>query len=431
MTNTPNNAFATPKKKLLLTMFFAISLLLMLCLISIVQGCVVKETAQKVTAKILKTAVSQKVIKGPNRGEGGNDNDQIFNSLTISPTDPDVVYVGSEGNGIFKSTDGGKTWRWLRKGLKYQESWYAEVYDMVIDPNDETIIYAALTNGPEPTKGKGARRVTTGGVYKSTDSGKSWEQKNSGLPNAAVTSIALDPNHSGTVFVGLDGQKPSRDAIKNIDIVGGIYKSTDGGKNWKALPIPQRGISNRFTRVLLRGEDPIAFFTSGYKFKEAKPGEPYQPDIEGSLGMIRSRDRGKTWEEINPGKGFISYFDVSSNGTLIYANARDTYKMEKSEDGGGSWQTLTVPVSGPVRISPADSNIILFCQGSAIFKTSDALSSYTSVLQVTGAVNDIEFAPSDPETIYVGSDGLTIHKSVDGGETFNKIANLREYINNQ
>ena len=176
----------------------AATIFLLLGLIIIASGCK-NETVQKIKERV---AGEETLIKGPKRGKSGNDSDNTFRSLTISPSNPDEVYIGSEGNGIFKSTDGGKNWKWLRKGLKNNEGTYAETYDMVIDSENESLIYAAFTSGPELTKKTYSGQVVTGGVYASTDAGNSWKQSNKGLPNSAVTSIALDPVNPKTIYDG-------------------------------------------------------------------------------------------------------------------------------------------------------------------------------------------------------------------------------------
>ena len=74
---------------------------------------------------------------GPGVGAGGNDSDNPFRSLAVHPTDPNTVIVGSEGNGIFKTIDGGASWQWLKSGLQYSVDpgggWcaYPETYEVI------------------------------------------------------------------------------------------------------------------------------------------------------------------------------------------------------------------------------------------------------------------------------------------------------------
>src|SRR5262245_10117609 len=91
-------------------------------------------------------------INGGLKGEPANDQDNVFHSLVIDPTDERVVYVGTEGNGIFKTSDGGLTWTRLRSGLKCTvvHSFYPEIYDLAVNPLAPNTIYAGTVNGPGP-----------------------------------------------------------------------------------------------------------------------------------------------------------------------------------------------------------------------------------------------------------------------------------------
>jgi hypothetical protein len=73
------------------------------------------------------------IISGPS-GPTEVDRDEVFNSLEVDPLDPDIVIVGTERNGMFRSIDGGATWQWVRRGLKHTEHGYPEFYDMLISP---------------------------------------------------------------------------------------------------------------------------------------------------------------------------------------------------------------------------------------------------------------------------------------------------------
>ncbi len=390
-----------------------------------------KDTGVKEPKPVDGTGDQVTLIKGPRPGEGGNDNDQLFNSLTISPTNPDIVYMGSEGNGIFKSIDGGTTWEWLRKGLKHAESWYPEVYDMAIDPSDESIVYAACTSGPEPPEGRDPSKGAIGGLYKSTNGGKSWVQKNSGLPNASVNCIALDPGDPSHLFVGSNGEKPTDTRMQDTEIPGGIFESNNGGDKWAALPIPEKGISNKFIKILARGTGPTSLFTTGLTWKQGGRGQPYQQDFENSLGMIKSSDGGNTWQNISPSDLFVTHFDVSEDASLVYANSPDTYRIEKSEDGGNAWGAISAQANGPIEISPHDNNIVFFCGATQIFKSTDGLSTHAQVFTVPEGIDDIEVSPSNPNVVYVGAKGLIIYKSLDGGASFERIADLRSFIDSQ
>src|SRR3954469_23250326 len=91
-------------------------------------------------------------INGTLKGEAGNDQDNMFHSLAVDPVDENIVYVGTETNGIFKTTDRGLTWVRLRNGLKCTttHTFYPEVYDIAVDPANHNTVYAATVAGPGP-----------------------------------------------------------------------------------------------------------------------------------------------------------------------------------------------------------------------------------------------------------------------------------------
>ena len=118
-------------------------------------------------------------INGPLKGQSGNNRDDVFHSLAIDPADPNTVYVGTEANGIFKTTDRGQTWTRLRTGLKctIAHSFYSQIFDIAIDPANRQTLYASAINGPGPSSPV-TYPSASGGVYKSTDGGATWTQKN-------------------------------------------------------------------------------------------------------------------------------------------------------------------------------------------------------------------------------------------------------------
>ncbi|MFC1651562.1 WD40/YVTN/BNR-like repeat-containing protein [Patescibacteria group bacterium] len=368
-------------------------------------------------------------IKGPKLGESGNDTDNVFNSLVISPTNPNIVYVGSEGNGIFKTTDGGKTWQWLRNGIQHSGGHYPEIYDIAINPLDESIVYAALTNGPAPPENTANTPGAGAGIYKSFDGGENWERKNNGLQNIAANSITISPTDPNTLFAGFDGEEPEYSQVKKVSVPGGIWKSTDAGENWSELTLPDKSKQNRFNRIIIPKEKPNYLFTTGVTWKEISE-KTYGPDPENSVGLIRSQDNGKTWKVINPSDAFIAYFDVANDGKTVYAVPLDVYEVYKSKDSGDTWETIPTSASGVIEVFPQDPNKLLFSRGGPLSLSTDGLKNYSDAVMVKEPVNDIEICVANPKIVYMAESGLIIYKSTDGGKSFKKIANLRKFIDN-
>jgi photosystem II stability/assembly factor-like uncharacterized protein len=138
--------------------------------------------------------------------------------LAISGQDPTTLYAGTFidcdcddfGDGIFKSADAGATWTAVNSGLPGGSVSHGRyVYLTAVDPRNPATLYIGLSSG------EGA------GLYKSIDTGSSWKQLGSGLPDGVyVHSVAIDPRISSTVYLGTDQ---------------GVFRSTDGGENWSPI----------------------------------------------------------------------------------------------------------------------------------------------------------------------------------------------------
>lgn len=156
-------------------------------------------------------------------------NSQSISRVRIHPTNPDIVYVSvlghafgpNEERGVFKTIDGGKTWnKILYKGDK------AGAADLVIDPKNPETIYASIWEVYR-TPYKMWADVGTSGLFKSTDGGATWKEltKNNGMPKGAVGKIgvAVSPVDGNRVWAIIEAND------------GGLYRSDDGGNNWKLV----------------------------------------------------------------------------------------------------------------------------------------------------------------------------------------------------
>ena len=125
------------------------------------------------------------------------------------PTNPDIFAVGTENNGIYFSTDGGKVWAKRDTGVMH-----STFYTIAFDPNDPEVIYA----GGFQT-----------GVYKSVDGGKKWTKSFKGLDNLDIHAIAVTPGNSDLIYAGTMGN--------------GVYVSSDCGKSWQYVGIKNGYVS--------------------------------------------------------------------------------------------------------------------------------------------------------------------------------------------
>ena len=129
------------------------------------------------------------IVSGPPGPELPKDRDSVFRSLTVDPSDADIVFLGTERNGFVRSLDGGQTWTRHRKGFRSDGTSYPEVWDIDISLSDPDVLMAATLDSPGPPTGLRGQP----GLYKSTDGGGSWSQMNCGFTTSRVVSIRIDP----------------------------------------------------------------------------------------------------------------------------------------------------------------------------------------------------------------------------------------------
>ena len=224
--------------------------------------------------------------------------------VRVNPTNPDIVYVGAQGHvfgpnserGVFKTTDGGKNWR---KILYRNDS--TGITDLVLDPNNPEIIYAAFWQAwrtPWQLVSGGAGS----GIFKSTDGGEHWTEltRNPGLPQGVIGNIGItvSPTNSNKVW-----------AIVEADS-GGVFRSTDGGATWTRTNSDRR-LRQRawyYTRIFADPKNDKSIYVL-------------------NTGMYRSTDEGKTFRPIQVPHGDNHDLWIASN---------DPDRMIESNDGGAN-----------------------------------------------------------------------------------------------
>ncbi|MCG8413817.1 MAG: hypothetical protein MI746_06305 [Pseudomonadales bacterium] len=360
------------------------------------------------------------IVAGPD-GPEGEDRDSVFRSLTVSPTDAGIVYVGTERNGVLRSLDGGDSWQQFRSGFRHAEALenYPEIWDMVIHPLNNSVVYAATLDSPGPVSGD--YPSSTAGVYKSIDGGVSWIRGSCGLSNSRVTAINIDPVEPSRVYIGVEGGSASFSELQGQYFEGGVYVSSNDGSQWNKLAIDGNDTRNGYWRLQPYGGDGD-LITFGFNFE----------DVTENIGFVRISNKGSTTERFADElrELIIPWFTVSADGQVIYAIERDAFLIRKSINGGLDWTSIQQPVNGPIEVSPLDAEIVLFAQSAELRKSEDGGLSAAVVLQADAQIHDIVFAPSDPTIVYVATEGYFIYKSIDGGNSFTPLGNLRQSVLN-
>ncbi len=243
---------------------------------------------------------------------------QQIAQIAIDPKDPDHVLVAvaghpygpSEERGIFVSTDGGKT---FTKTLYKNENVGGN--DVLIDPQNPPIVYSSLWEAREGPWENGEWRGGGGGVFKSTDGGKTWTQLAGGLPNEITqANLAIAPSMPQQLFAAVATPK----AVK-------LYRSDDGGKTWKIATKDDRPAGR-----IGGGDLPVPRI------------DPQNSDVIYSASVVcwKSTDGGETWEGWRGAPGGDDYQNVwiSPSDSKIVMLASDQGAII-TVNGGATWSS--------------------------------------------------------------------------------------------
>lgn len=265
-------------------------------------------------------------------------------AVAVSESDPTILYAGtgestlrgnvSEGNGIWKTDNGGRTWQ--NMGLTDSR----HIMRIVIHPKDPDIVYCAALGH---LFGKNTER----GIYKSTDGGTTWKRVLYVNDSVGAADIVMDPGDPDILLATFWNVKRTSYSFESGGPGSGIYKSTDGGNTWTditrnpGLPKDTIGI----IRLAICPSDPLQY----YAMVEAKDG-----------GLFVSKDGGKTWEKMNDESKIRQrawYFSCvkpdPENPDIVYVL---NVEMWKSTDGGKSFSEMQTPHGDhhDLWIDPAD-----------------------------------------------------------------------------
>ena len=428
-------------------------------------------------------------------------------AIAVAPSNPNVIYVGSGeglhrpdlsvGDGVYKSTDAGKTWthlglrdgqqipqlavdpknvdrifvavaghpygpneergvyRSIDGGKTFEKVLYRDenvgASDVQIDPSNPQIVYAALWESREGPWENGVFNGNGGGIFKSVDGGKTWRQLSKGLPdNIVQANLAIAPSAPKTVFA----------AVKTKTIAK-LYRSDDGGETWHGTtddPRPGLGIGG--------GDLPVVRF------------DPKNPQIVYSASIVcwKSTDGGKTWDgwrgapggddyqniwinpnnpdiilmgadqgaivTVNGGKSWSSWYNQST-AQLYHVSADNSfpYRLYSGQQESGSvgiksrgdqgeitfrdWRPVAAEEYGYVVADPLDPDIII---GGKLTRFDRRTGQAQNILPVPVQTEDfrmlrtepVVFSPLDPHLLFFA--GNTLWQTRDRGDHWEKIS---------
>ena len=277
-------------------------------------------------------------------------------ALAVAPSDPNIIYVGSgeglqrpdlaTGDGIYKSTDAGKTW--THHGLRDAQ----QITAILVDPRNPNRIFVAAEGHPY---GPNQER----GVFRSRDGGLSFEKVLYKDENTGAADLAFDPSNPQIVYATLWAARVAPWEVRSgasIYMPGsGFYKSTDGGTTWK-----------NFTKGLPSADDGIGRI--GIAVSPSQPTRLYASvEAKKNSGVYRSDDGGESWQLVNGdhriggrGPGAMGIAVAPDNADTIYVANTTTWKSTdggktfvgwKGAPGGDDYQRLWISTENPRIIS--------------------------------------------------------------------------------
>ena len=334
------------------------------------------------------------------------------------PGQPNVFYIAANNGGVWKSTDAGRVWKPI-----FDDQATGSIGALAVALSDPRIIYVG--------SGEGLQRpdLSVGdGIYKSTDSGQSWQHLglSEGLHDAQqISAIIVDPHDSKRVFAAVLGHPYGPNAER------GVFRSIDGGATWQNVLYKDENTgavdlafdpSNAQTVYAVLWAARQAPWEIGESFKG--PGS----------GLFKSADGGSTWQPLNgglptvaQGLGRIGIAIAPSDPRRMYAlvDAKEG-GVYRSDNAGANWQRVNheerVWGRGSdfacVRVDPKDKDVI-YIANTSTYRSMDGGASFTAIKGAPGGddYHTIWINPDDPSIILLASDqGATI--SVNGGETW-------------
>ena len=331
------------------------------------------------------------------------------------PNQPNVFYIGVVDGGVWKTTDYGRTWNPI-----FDDQPTGSIGAIAIAPSNPNVIYVG--------SGEGLQRpdLSTGdGIYKSTDAGKTWTHL-ALRDGQQIPQIVVDPRDPNRLFVAVLGHPYGPNPER------GIYRSTNGGATFERVLYKDENTGG--VDVVLDPVDPTTVYAVLWEARQA-PWENGQFSGPGS-GVFKSTDGGTTWREIGKGLpafeqdglGRIGITVAPSMPSRMFATVDATRNsgLYRSDDAGENWYKVTqdARVAGrasdfaEVKVDPKNPDIV-YTASVVTWKSTDGGKTFKAFRGAPGGddYHRIWINPNDPNTMLIASDQGAI-VTVNGGESW-------------
>ena len=307
--------------------------------------------------------------------------------IKMRPDNPDILYVTDTWSGVNISTDGGRTWFASNEGITTRTGPSGDaipVFCLTIDPHNPDVIWVGTQNSR--------------GIFKSTDGGKTWVEKTTGIvekEGISFRGITVHPKDPNIVFVAAEISSfawtpdHTERTGKEFDLTKGVvYKTTNGGESWTAI---WRG-DNLARYILINPQNPDIIYVSTGIFDREAANTDFKGNKPGGVGILKSIDGGRTWRVLGETNGLKnlyigSLFMHPQNPDILLAAA-----------GNNAWS-----------------------EGSGVYLSTNGGETWHHVLKTNFAMTSVEFSTTSPNIAYAGSE-VAIYRSEDGGWTWSRCA---------
>jgi photosystem II stability/assembly factor-like uncharacterized protein len=337
-------------------------------------------------------------------------------AVTGVPHKPNLFYFGAAGGGVWKTEDGGRTWENISDGF-----FGGSIGSIEVATSDPNVIYVG--GGETTVRGN----VSSGyGIWKTENAGKTWTQ--SGLQKGRhIPRIAVHPKDHNIVYAAVLGNiyKPTQER--------GVYKSTNGGKTWKRSLFANENAGA--VDLILDPNNPRILYASTWNVRRT----PYSLSSGGEGSALwKSTDSGETWKEISKNKGFpkdtlgiigVTVSPVNSERVWAIVENKEKGGVYRSDDGGETWSNINSERKLRQRAwyytriyADSKDKDVIYILNVRYHKSSDGGKTYDTYNAPHGDHHDLWISPEDPNRMIIGDDGGA-QVTYDGGETWSTYHN--------